>query len=336
MIKIDRINRLINLNNVEIEHNQPIFKNGIFSHDSIKTSVDIARGIWSAQEGISVSGNVLNLQNGNNKAYIVISGSYYHFLCDVIGRFLSLLSTNPETEIIFDKGIMSKSIDDFSYIKFFLNKLSESGIEYTIIDSSQYDSIIIDNFSLLQFNTETSQVQLIYNFFKNHIKNTNIKPFRKVYVSRKKHKEKIYNNDKFDTSGVSYLEGGRIDSQEKIEKLFSDLGYEIIYSEDFINFEDQINFFYEVKTLVGLSGAGLTNSIFMQPGQTVVELLTPHIFSSPNKALFEELHFYYHTISAMKKHNYISINNFTRSSDALKEKIYSDKTLYNILKDNNE
>ena len=53
------------------------------------------------------------------------------------------------------------------------------------------------------------------------------------------------------------------------------MGYESIYApEKFKNFEEQINYFNEVKTLVAISSSGLANSLFMQPQTTLFELQT--------------------------------------------------------------
>ena len=67
----------------------------------------------------------------------------------------------------------------------------------------------------------------------------------------------------------------RINNENQLENLFINIGYESIYApEKFKNFEEQINYFNEVKTLVAISSSGLANSLFMQPQTTLFELQT--------------------------------------------------------------
>jgi capsular polysaccharide biosynthesis protein len=113
---------------------------------------------------------------------------------------------------------------------------------------------------------------------------------------------------------------GLIDSKT-IETYFNNNGFEIIYSEDFVNFEEQINYFYKVKTLASVSGSGLTNSIFMQPNTLILEIMTPYILDiiSTDKKILEkkteQLHYSYSLITFLKNQTHISIPNINLNID---------------------
>ena len=110
---------------------------------------------------------------------------------------------------------------------------------------------------------------------------------------------------------LAFFNDSRIDDHEKIEKYFSSIGFEIIIPENFKNFEDQLNYMYETKILISLTGSGLTNCIFMQPEQKIVEIFTPLIISKTKNDLNinfqEEWHFFNHRMSAIKQHKYFSL-----------------------------
>ena len=83
-----------------------------------------------------------------------------------------------------------------------------------------------------------------------------------------------------------------------------------------------------MKTVVSLSGAGLTNAIFMQQGSNVVELLTSHYvwkqrYENKNKiiSITEEEHFFYISVALEKGHDYVAINNKEKNADTLINRI---------------
>ena len=79
------------------------------------------------------------------------------------------------------------------------------------------------------------------------------KPFRKIYISRKKAKRR------------------RLLNEEQFLLTLINLNFEIHYFEDY-TLQQQIKLMSECMMLVGIHGAGLTNMLFMQPGTSVIEL----------------------------------------------------------------
>jgi len=130
-----------------------------------------------------------------------------------------------------------------------------------------------------------------------------------------------------------------MDYEKRLEDYFLSLGFEIVYPDEFKSFEEQMNFFYSAKTVASLTGSGLTNACFMQPGSTVIEICTPLIsFTQIGNGVTdhgsvgqEEIHHFYNVISTMMDHNYIAIQNMSRSSEHVIQKIENNKSLKKFL-----
>jgi capsular polysaccharide biosynthesis protein len=125
-----------------------------------------------------------------------------------------------------------------------------------------------------------------------------IKPFRKVFISRKLTPE--------DFEVIK-----RCDDHQKLEEIFIDNGFEICYPEQFKTFSDQVTYFNETKILCGLSGGGLINSVFMQPRGKILEIITSFKFNYPLHPddILQEIHEYYLYIAYQRKHMATTISN---------------------------
>jgi capsular polysaccharide biosynthesis protein len=189
---------------------------------------------------------------------------------------------------------------------------SKKNLKHRLINSSDYDYININNFKIYGIQGIVNEV-VFANMYENcmdFVENPDVKPFRKVFISRKDHE--IMRNSPIDT---------RCDDQKALEDIFIANGFEICYPEkDFNSFSEQVSYFYESKIVVGLSGGGLTNTVFMQPSQIVMELLTTFKFMyGPGLSITEELHDYYQHIAYLKKHMLISISNIDRKTKSIEE-----------------
>jgi hypothetical protein len=118
------------------------------------------------------------------------------------------------------------------------------------------------------------------------------------------------------------------------------MGYDVIKTEDFESFQDQVDFFYETKVLASITGSGLTNAVFMQPGQTLIEIVTPLVLSTGRPGeekdltkpyYVQELHNFYKNLAFYKDHTYFGIHNETRSFEKLKNTIDNNPKIKNFL-----
>lgn len=331
MISLDRMARKINLNGFEVKNLEPFFKYGTYSYNKIKNGLEIHAAFGAFKEGIDVEGKVLDLRSEGKTVYGLVFDNFYHFLSDTAGKIISFINIDPTLNVVLDICPLADPIEDFEFMQYFIKCLKDNNINCLIVNSKEYDSIIINDYSISQFYQEVSHVPAVHGFFKNYVKDKNIKPFRNVYVSRKKTSVIKFNPEKYDTSRLSINTSERIDDHNAIENMFKSLGYEIVYGEDFKTLEEKINYFNEVKTIVSISGAGLTHAMFMQPNQTMIEIFTPQIVIRENKLAVEEIHFFYHSLAAAQNHKYISINNFNRKFKDLEKNIIGDTSVYNFI-----
>ena len=100
--------------------------------------------------------------------------------------------------------------------------------------------------------------------------------------------------------------------------------------ENLGSFEDQINYFYKTKTIFSVTSSGLTNSIFMQPGNNVIELQTPFETQMNVKGSLELHSEIYSNLCYTKNHNYLAIPSETNSTKTI-NKIKNNKKMYNFI-----
>jgi hypothetical protein len=104
------------------------------------------------------------------------------------------------------------------------------------------------------------------------------------------------------------------------------------------SFEEQMNTFYEARTIVSTTSSGLTNAVFMQPGQTMIELVTPlliHVADNQDAdeadarqwRIQEELHHFYSVLALHKKHKFLMLGNKHRKSEDIIKQIEEDQFL---------
>jgi hypothetical protein len=131
-----------------------------------------------------------------------------------------------------------------------------------------------------------------------------------------------------------------MDDHQKLEELFVSMGYEVIATESLKSFQEQLDLFYETKVVASITGSGLANAAFMQPGQTLIEIFTPLVVpvGSPGKAkdltdpfYVQELHNFYKNLAFYKNHTYLAINTESRSFEKLNETIQNDLKIKNFL-----
>lgn len=297
--------------------------------------------------------NVLHIINPRKKFLKRIVSSYYHAIADDLAEIVYTNSKYPGSEYIIDvseirAGLMAKEWD---FVGFFLKCLDDQKIKYTLVDLSQIDVLYINDFAPMMFPFHSgARLDLLSEFFKKYVTNPKQKPYRKVFVSRGK---MPWREESEAAQNFSYKDDNRIDDHSKIEQVFVDLGFEIMYPEDFENFQEQIDFFYSVKVLASLTSSGIVNAVFMQPGGTVLELVTPLITQSPvvntdylkeqgidpkdydiDINTVQEIHMFYHNLAFFKEHTYIGIPNYFRSSDAVRKFIDNNKPLKQMLESN--
>jgi hypothetical protein len=259
--------------------------------------------------------------------------SFYHCIHDFLGTLLHIFEINKSTLFIIDTSLSDRTPSASKVSEFCFKLLDYHSINYEKVNLSSETTVNLNNFyirtqRLLDHNASNLVMQYTMPF----IDNKEVKPFRKVYVSRKYlngYKKKNYGSEL--SKRMTRNTYSRIDEEEKLEEFFISNGFEVVAPEDFNSFEEQLNYFYEVKTIAGITGGALTNIMFMQNGGTVIEIMTTLITPASsvrvldkdfNKPGFEEgQHHLYHAISFRKDCNYTGIPNINTKAETVIDRI---------------
>ena len=282
-----------------------------------------------------VNDDNLSFYSDEPKMLLRLPISFYHCMHDFLGLILHTFELNPKTLFLIDVCVadrtpITKKVNDFCFKLF-----DYHGVNYQKIDLTNTKTVNLSNFYIrTQRIVDHDASNIVMKYTMPFIKDKDIKPFRKVYVSRKSLSH--YKNKEYGVEFSSRLTRNtynRIDEEEILEEFFSNNGFEVVRPEDFETFDDQLNYFYEVDTIVGITGGALTNIMFMQKNGTVVELMTTlitnishinHMDKTVNRYGFEEgQHHFYHAIAFRKNCDYFGIPNIDTKANTVVNRIIS-------------
>lgn len=218
---------------------------------------------------------VLERVSNDRKMLLFLNPEFYHAIADTLAIILAEYRKDPMMHFIIDMSYKDRGRITDGFVDFFVDMLNKLKIKYELVKLDN-GIILLDNFCLVvpvnygykRMEILAEEIQKLYG---NHSK-----PERKVFISRKSHGPARYRTKRYyDSDALMFPTDNRMDDEQALETLFAKFGYEIIYPEEFETFEEQVRFFGTVKTLIGITGAGLTNMIFMKPGTSVIELSVP-------------------------------------------------------------
>ena len=285
--------------------------------------------------------NVLDLTSSTNKVIVDAAPGIYHLFFEILPLIITIASKH-NSEVVFDIKVV-KNLEDQKCFKDtivgfvdYLNKILPNRI--TLIDSSEYDYYLIDNY--LKIDRHITRVSMEeFNFALNALKeylkiDSGVVPFRKVYLSRSKVNVRAFTKTEARKS-LRFFDDQRLLDENIIEDFFISHGFEIICPEDFKSFEDQVNFFNEVKTLVSLSSSGIANSMFMQKHTNILELVTSFLVETfyngysdyKDWPVVEVLHGQYAPLAYILDQNYSRIPNYDRDPKQLIGRINCSKSI---------
>jgi hypothetical protein len=174
---------------------------------------------------------------------------YGHWLADILPKLLVLRKELPHYKILLPE----------SYVPFHLTSLAPFGLAKQDVEIIKKDSSYkIKDLTLLSHvgtscNTKDETLQELRDFYLDfYIGKERKKPTRKLYISRSK------------------MANRKVSNEDEVEVLLVKNDFEMIYPEEY-SFEEQVRMFSDCALLVGLTGSGLTNMLFMQNGSAVVE-----------------------------------------------------------------
>lgn len=248
-----------------------------------------------------------DFEDNNLKIWISVNERFFHFFLDTLASILILHEVFPEAKfIIHDKSIAKENTTYYNFIKkfFMLNNIDHHYLESPGI-------VKINNFITFGPSAPLSDIAInkVYSFCSKDVKNNENTNYKKVYISRQKIKNQIVsfmNNDQHAEI--------RLTNDDLLENFLKENDFEIVYPEDFKTIEDQVSFFKNVKVLMSVTSSALVNSIFMDPGGTVIDLMTPFQLNFVDRSLgqdqkdgFVQHSFFYSQMAFAKNHTYLGV-----------------------------
>ena len=287
------------------------------------------------------------------KFLIRYADGYYHETIDFFGYFINALEICKELNIKDPLFIFASAPSEGTQMRIFFDKwLKDLKINNYIILNRTQNMIEANNcFNLISYSAPAvpSPLPTLYNSFKNlYVKEKDKIPFKKVYLSRRKVWRNIEENDLYQKGLKIDLNSKksrpkteiRIFEEEKLENFLSNYNFEILHPEEFFDkdYISQINYFYEVKTLMSVTSSGLVNQMLMQSNTNIIEISTPLMFIENKKEIKDEiinehLQYFYKDFAYLKDQFYCAIANEDLQADTVINKIKNNKYLMDIIND---
>ena len=156
-------------------------------------------------------------------------------------------------------------------------------------------------------------------------------PEDKIYISRAKTRPRVFPESDLINNQLIH-DDERVSQEYILEKTFRDLGFKIIYLEEIESFEEQLSIMIKAKVIAGVSGAGLSNQLFMKPGGIVIEIATPIYAYVTEGYLASAMHNLYKDMAGFLDHRYISIPAISSRHAKIIANKHLDENLKNYLK----
>jgi hypothetical protein len=268
---------------------------------------------------------VTEIINENFKGLIQIPNSYFHYFSDFIGTVFVFLESCIKLNIkkvqlvlveLEEKQEVVKEFETFfkHCIDKFKDRIEISWIKINKAKAAKTSAesyLRVNNSTIIEQQDIGISLDFIYNSAKSFANlSEDTVPNKKVFLSRK--------NDRFkDNAGHRHI------YEEDAEEFFRSIGFEVVNAESFESLEEQIRFFDKVNVFAGYAGSGLTSSMFMKPGQTVLEIVCPIKFGTCGNDGGDEweIHNFYKTYSILKNHTYIAVANVNKTKEQLLEEL---------------
>jgi hypothetical protein len=263
---------------------------------------------------------ITEIINDNFKGLIQIPNSYFHYFPDFIGPIFVFLencikSNIKKVELVFlQLEEKQPTVQEFNlFLNYCLDTFKDRiEISYLVINQSNKAEHVFKTYIRVNNSTIIDQYDIgvsldfIYESAKGFAElSDDTIPNKKVFLSRKNdmHKDNADNRHIY---------------EDDAEKFFRSIGFEVVNGEAFASLKEQIAFFDQVSVFAGYTGSGLTSSMFMKPGQTLIEIVCPIKFGTcvNDNGDEWEIHNFYKTFSILKNHTYVAVPNVDRSKES--------------------
>lgn len=329
------------------------------SYDNLKTKVeDLYKNSDFSGVGFLVD-NDDALLSSQHKYFIYVRAAYYHFIVNTLVTVFHVLEKDPNASFVFCVGSGASgnggtTIDEElrKDLEFLAEILGRHGVKYyflkfahtinrsrtiepggelfaedpmTVYPVFRCNNVtIIEDYSGLLGVSLADITELLEKYVINKINPSHEPPFnKKIYISRGTNISGDTFLDKSKKS-LGYKDNVRLYEEAKLEEYLVSQGFEILSPYELDSIENQIRLLRSTSVLVGTTGTGLMNSLFMENGGIVVELRLEMLHSLGNQELIP----YYSEYAYAKDHIYVSLD---CSDKQAKTAIIKLKTLFERL-----
>lgn len=143
--------------------------------------------------------------------------------------------------------------------------------------------------------------------------------YKKIYISRDGQKSPGSAFIDPDKPELGYKDDRRIYNENKLEDYLKDKGFYILKPKNFNNHFEQFSILSSASLIVGPTGTGMINSLFMDSGKTVVELRLEQ--QDVQSGAEQQIVPYYGDYAYAKGHKYIALDVSDKQADTAIEKL---------------
>ncbi len=174
------------------------------------------------------------------------ANNYFHWMSEMLPRIVALKHHHPSIPLLIPSNYLNYS--------FIVESLDLLKIDFKTVDFSQ--TITLNKLYAIPVPHVGRFNEGLMHFFRDKFMQEYApctEPHRLIYVTRGKAKRR------------------RVSNESEVFEFLASKGFEKVILED-LQLKDQIRLFCEARVVLASHGAGLTNIMFMQKGQSVVEL----------------------------------------------------------------
>jgi hypothetical protein len=202
--------------------------------------------------------------------YTICSDSYtgyYHWLSEVLPRLIALDGLTIDTKVIVQSNLAAWQTESLAMLGIESDQLLSLDREYLQLDILYFPSYVGE-----PGNPHAKAIHWLREKLLPEPRSR--QTTRRLYITRRLAARR------------------RVANEAEIEPILRDNGFEVVEAET-LSFREQINLFSEAEAVVGLHGAGLTNTIFADSGCKILEIFDPN-----------HVYVHYYALADIMGHNY--------------------------------
>lgn len=281
------------------------------------------------------------LLSEEHKYYVNIRYEFFHLILDTLMSVLYIYENDPKAVfaisaskyVVYGEGNYEKSLE------FLTEVLDKNNIKFHLIDGSKFvtfdvpaPNLEVPVYKIKNCTVVNQQLSRLMSFRDLiYLSDKYLLPLvssnesavdegLKVYISRggASNKGESFRESDDPMSGYSNPKD-RIYEENLIEEYVKSIGFTVLKPSKDLSILDQVRFMSKAKVLAGVTGTGFVNSLFMDKGGTVIELIVELNYGETSSITVVD---YWH-ISQAKNHTYVGVDLIDKQGATAVEKLKS-------------